>query len=392
MAPKDSGNSTDSAPEGATLIIIVVFLSLSFYNVIDLSCIIWATFKRRSGLYFWSFVVATWAIAVYSSGFLIKAVEPACPGWAYMTLVVPGWCFMVTGQSVVLYSRLHIVMRNEARLRLVLIMIVTNAIVGHIPTSVLAYGANSSNPGPFIVPYSIYERVEVTLFFLQEIVISSLYIHETIGLMRVRKHGGMDSRGRGPGTRHRLMTHLVVVNIIIVMLDTTILALEYAGLYALQTAYKGFVYSVKLKLEFSILNRLVEMTQGGSSSARESSYARTAAEMSGIRMEKLDGEKDRKRRSMAAANNSLGNNVFVQSGGPGASAEDGKHNGASVVMTTEVTIQRDRVYLESDVEGEVESIGGRSGVTEDSVAEGAMGQGRTPSHSSQRHIVDSPYM
>ncbi|KAK4120513.1 hypothetical protein N657DRAFT_579698 [Parathielavia appendiculata] len=314
-----------------------------------------------------------------------------------MSLVVPGWCCMVTGQSVVLYSRLHIVMRNPSRLRLVLIMIITNAIIGHVPTGVFAYGANSPNPEPFIIPYSIYERIQVTLFFLQEIIISALYIHETIGLMRVRRRANMDSGRRGAGKRGLLMAHLVVVNILIVVLDITILGLEYAGLYAVQTAYKGFVYSVKLKLEFSILNRLVEMTQGGSSSGHESSYARTAADMSGVQMEKLDGDKERKnknRRSIATADvNNLGNNVFVGvgAGGPAAVTEEGKHNGALVVMTTEVTIQRDRLYLESDIEADRESLGGRSGVTVDSTVEGELGQTRTPSHSSQRHIVDARY-
>ncbi|KAK4101327.1 hypothetical protein N658DRAFT_426071 [Parathielavia hyrcaniae] len=318
-----------------------------------------------------------------------------------MSLVVPGWCCMVTGQSVVLYSRLHIVMRNPSRLRLVLIMIITNAFIGHVPTAVFAYGANTPNPGPFIIPYSIYERVQVTLFFLQEMVISALYIHETVGLMRVRRRANMDSSRQGSGKRRLLMAHLVVVNVLIVVLDITILGLEYAGLYAVQTAYKGFVYSVKLKLEFSILNRLVEMTQGGSSSGHESSYARTAADMSGVRMEKLDGdstdrERKKNRRSVAAAdlNNSLGNNVFVGvgAGGPAvAGAEEARHNGASVVMTTEVTIQRDRLYLESDVEADRESLGGRSGVTEDSIVGGNGGQARAPSHSSQRHIVDERY-
>jgi hypothetical protein len=37
--------------------------------------------------------------------------------------------------------------------------------------------------------------------------------------------------------------------------------LEYLDYYDLQTVYKAFVYSVKLKMEFRILNQLMEMTQ-----------------------------------------------------------------------------------------------------------------------------------
>lgn len=41
---------------------IVAFVSIALYNVIDLLCIIFTRFKRRSGLYFMSFYVATGGI------------------------------------------------------------------------------------------------------------------------------------------------------------------------------------------------------------------------------------------------------------------------------------------------------------------------------------------
>ena len=44
-------------PKGYT---IVVFLSISIYNAIELTFIVWAFFKRHSGLYFWSFIVSTY--------------------------------------------------------------------------------------------------------------------------------------------------------------------------------------------------------------------------------------------------------------------------------------------------------------------------------------------
>jgi hypothetical protein len=54
--------------------------------------------------------------------------------------------------------------------------------------------------------------------------------------------------------------HLLWVNVFVILLDIPILCLEYTDYYDMQTAYKALVYSVKLKLEFRILNRLVEMT------------------------------------------------------------------------------------------------------------------------------------
>lgn len=141
---------------------------------------------------------------------------------------------MVTGQPFVLNSRLHLVMHNEFRQRLVLAMIVTSAIICHVPITVMVVGANSSNTLPFIRVYSIYEKLQVTIFFTQEIVILGLYIYETVKLMRVWEGLTQDQFDRDKGTmsssRH-LMTHLITVNFIIVLLDFTIVGLEYSGMY-----------------------------------------------------------------------------------------------------------------------------------------------------------------
>lgn len=58
-----------------------------------------------------------------------------------------------------------------------------------------------------------------------------------------------------------MLWSLVIVNILVILLDITILGLEFADLYKLQTAYKAMSYSIKLKLEFSILNGLVNITR-----------------------------------------------------------------------------------------------------------------------------------
>ena len=124
----------------------------------------------------------------------------------------------------------------------------------------MVYGANSSHGEPFQEPYSIYEKIQVTIFCLQEFTISALYIQETVKTLRITK-----STGRG--MVHRiLLRHLIIVNAIVILLDAPILVFEYASYYVLQTSYKPMAYSVKLKLEFSILNRLVELPlQKGSS-------------------------------------------------------------------------------------------------------------------------------
>ncbi|KAH6671825.1 integral membrane protein [Halenospora varia] len=263
----DSGIGKNNMNSEATIITIIVFVALALYNVAELNFIIFATFKRRGGLYFWSFFISTWGIAFYSIGFLIKGARISDVPSLYVSLIVVGWCSMVTGQSVVLYSRLHLVLRNKKQLRAVLVMIIVVGIFLHTPIVVMIYGSNSANPEPFLIPYSITEKVQVTIFFIQELIISGLYIIHTIKILRP------EGNIRGKGARN-VMTHLIWVNVIVVVLDITILGLEYSGLYDIQTAYKGLVYSIKLKAEFSILNRLVELTSSSKVSSNHNSSDR----------------------------------------------------------------------------------------------------------------------
>ena len=57
------------------------------------------------------------------------------------------------------------------------------------------------------------------------------------------------------------MYELFTINVIIILLDIALLALEYRGLRTLERAFKSFIYSVKLKLEFAVLGKLVNLVQ-----------------------------------------------------------------------------------------------------------------------------------
>ena len=61
----------------------------------------------------------------------------------------------------------------------------------------------------------------------------------------------------------RLFHHPILVNILVISLDVTILAFQYAGLYEIQTSWKTLVYSIKLNFEFDILHQLVEFAKQG---------------------------------------------------------------------------------------------------------------------------------
>ncbi|KAJ5921269.1 hypothetical protein N7466_009595 [Penicillium verhagenii] len=232
----------------AIAMVIAALFALSCYNVVEILISTFTTFRHRRGLYFWSMLVSTIGILIHAvSGFL--RYFALAPNFPMSVVICIGWYAMVTGQSVVLYSRLHLVSSHYEYFRYVLYMIIFNACVLHIPTTVLFLGSNHGVDS-FITPFNIYERVQLTGFSLQETLISALYIYETVtGLRPVLLLKG--PRGK------RVILNLILVNSIAILLDASLLALEYSDYFDIQTSYKPLVYSIKLKMEFTVLNSLV---------------------------------------------------------------------------------------------------------------------------------------
>lgn len=258
--------TTSEISSDASTLTVLVFLALSLFSVFELNTIVLSVFKHRKGLYFWSFLASCNGIAPHSIGFLLKNVIRSQNFGLYITLVAIGWVPMVTGQSLVLYSRLHLIFWNRFYMKLILGIILTNVVVLHIPIIILMYGANSSQSNSWIYPYSIYEMIQVTVFFVQELFISCVYIKTCSSFFSAP--GGRNDNVRG------MWRDLIAVNILVVLLDIPILCLQYLNYYDIQTAYKAFVYSIKLKIEFRILNRLVQTTQTSGNSGQPWSNSR----------------------------------------------------------------------------------------------------------------------
>ena len=88
----------------------------------------------------------------------------------------------------------------------------------------------------------------MTGFCIQETILSGIYLWESAKFLKnddIRKS-------------RRILHQLIWINVLIILMDLSLLSLEYAGLYILEIVIKGVVYSIKLKLEFAILGKLVE--------------------------------------------------------------------------------------------------------------------------------------
>jgi hypothetical protein len=55
----------------ARSVIVIICSTLTLYNALELILLIFTTFKRWHGLYFWSLLVATFGVIPHTAGFLI---------------------------------------------------------------------------------------------------------------------------------------------------------------------------------------------------------------------------------------------------------------------------------------------------------------------------------
>ncbi len=96
-------------------IIIVFFAGLAMYNSVELVAIILFTFKKYQGLYFWSLLLSSIGILPYALGFLLKymSVTTGNARWGAIFLLTIGWYPMITGQALVLWSRLHLLLQGS---------------------------------------------------------------------------------------------------------------------------------------------------------------------------------------------------------------------------------------------------------------------------------------
>ena len=232
------------------------------YNAVELIAMISLTFTRHRGLYYWSLLISSIGIIPYSLGFFLK-FDNQTPGdlrWLSVVLLTVGWYPMITGQSLVLWSRLHLIVsgeRGERILRWTKYMIICNAIALHIPTTVLTFGSNGyTNTDVFVRGYNVMEKIQMVGFFCQEIILSSIYIVETTKILKTSLQANHESAHK------RTMNQLITINVVIIVMDLGLLGIECASLYILETLVKGVVYSIKLKLEFAILGKLVGFVTG----------------------------------------------------------------------------------------------------------------------------------
>lgn len=100
---------------------------------------------------------------------------------------------------------------------------------------------------------AVYDRIQLVGFCLQDFIISGIYIREALrALQPVFEMRGREGR--------KVILNLIVINVIVVIMNILLLVTEFRA-HFIQVSFKTVVYSIKLKLEFSVLTRLRTLTR-----------------------------------------------------------------------------------------------------------------------------------
>ncbi|KAI0453144.1 hypothetical protein F5B21DRAFT_304233 [Xylaria acuta] len=225
--------------------------AIAMYNSFEIYISIFRTFRRRQGLYFWSAICANTGIPLNSLFVLLRhfSVVPAGPVAIIMGI---SWWLMVDGQSLMLYSRLHLVIGDPKQLRWLLSMIVGSFVLIQIPTTALfAFISFRYHPtNRTVSAFGAIEIAQLVTLSLQECILSGYYVHtsrKTLKPMEIIK-----------GTRVRkVLRELIGLFVLVVALDISLIIVQFANYFYIQAIYKPVVYSIKLKVETFVLNNLV---------------------------------------------------------------------------------------------------------------------------------------
>jgi hypothetical protein len=233
---------------------VIIFISIALYNALELSVLIPVTFKSFRSLYFWALLVSsTLGLIPTSLGTSFQYFDLA-PLWLSLLLSNFGFVCMVPTQSIVLYSRLHLISQNYRLLFFLKWLIVTSTILVLVPTITLNVGSEYLHHSrTWVRGFSVVERAQVAWFSVQEILISSVYIWETVRMIKISPDE--DKK------RHKLLYQLLGMNIVVIGMDVSLMILEFMGFYFTQIILKALVYSIKLKMEFAVLGLLLQIVR-----------------------------------------------------------------------------------------------------------------------------------
>jgi hypothetical protein len=238
--------------------VIASVVAVTYFVCLELFVLIPSTFKRYSGKYFWSILIATTGITLYTTANILTLFENKAPMLFVHLCFDIGWGCAITGFSLVLWSRLELILNVNAKpwfMRILLAVILFDGICWTAISLGISLGLTLKYHKAYEAA-SVINYFQISLLVTQEIFLSSLYIYHTARFL---------SHKYGKETR-KVIFLLVSIQLVVVALDAVLLGLWFSSTVLLAAVYHPLSQSIKLRLEFVVLNQLQELVKPGSAS------------------------------------------------------------------------------------------------------------------------------
>lgn len=233
--------------------LIASLFAVALWLSIELSIQVWFLFKRYTAVYFWMILITTFGIAGHTIAFILKLFVLREHGVGTTFLAKVSWVANTTGFSLVLYSRLDLVLQNSRIPSYVLAAIIVDAILFHTPVVVFAFGLSTSSEAHWVPYMDIAERIQIVGFTIQEFVISSIYTYSVAKWLKSSYSAQL----------WHVLILLIVAQVVVFGSDLTMVVVDCANMFILKAAMHPFIYAVKLKIEFVVLNQLRKLVKHG---------------------------------------------------------------------------------------------------------------------------------
>ena len=166
-------------------------VGVTFYLVLEVQTEIIRAFKKRRGLYFWSIQLGIWGCAFDAIGISLKYLARNTKKlWPLETLfILGGWTVYSTAQLLILYSRLHLVSRNQKTQRAMLYMIIITFVLFQVPSWVVVWPGYADIPrisSEWSPRDAIVERFNQLGYTMTEAIISGVYIKALLKLLKAK--------------------------------------------------------------------------------------------------------------------------------------------------------------------------------------------------------------
>jgi hypothetical protein len=232
---------------------MAAIITLTYWMGMELLILVFLTFKRYNGLYFWTLITSTVGILIYNTAIIFVNFETPVSANATTITINIGWAITTLSYPLVLWSRLHLVIGHRPRLlKAILASILFVAIGSEATTLSVTWGVVFKHPELYHVQ-EVVNHVEGVIIGVQQLLISFVYIYQTAKFLK----GGYAVHTK------KVIGLLLVVQLLCICGDVGSEYQNFSKRLRWAAVTEPAVLSLKLRLEFIVLNQLRSIVKRG---------------------------------------------------------------------------------------------------------------------------------